>query len=477
MNDVSEVVIRDRVEGAGTEQAWLWDLTAIPWVHRVLRWRPLQFALTTFTLAFFVLAIVAGFVGTPVGNRNFAIVFVWIVWWALLIIVLVPLGGRLWCAICPIPAPGEWLQRRALVSPAGRVLHTLGWRWPRRLRSIWLQNASFLAMAIFSALVLTDPRVTAWVLLGLVLVAVALSLTYERRIFCRFVCPVGGFIGLYSLMAPVELRVKDPAVCRGHREKACYLGNERGVGCPWLVFPGALRRNAYCGLCTECLKTCTLDNVAFRVRPPGRDLLVADERRLDEAYKALIMVTCALLYAAVYLGPWGWLKDIAAGNPWTWWLGYALIFLLTNLALVPGAFLVFAWASRRWAKATTIPLRRWFVDMAYVLVPFGLAAWIAFSLSFVLANASYALPVLSDPLGWGWDLLGTADIPWTPLLTGITPYLQILVLAGGMTLATWAAWEIAGQHVAEPARRARAALPVLLFVLALNQGLLRLLMG
>ena len=36
---------------------------------------------------------------------------------ALVILLLVPVGGRLWCTMCPIPAPGEWLQRRALVQP------------------------------------------------------------------------------------------------------------------------------------------------------------------------------------------------------------------------------------------------------------------------------------------------------------------------------------------------------------------------
>ena len=83
----------------------------------MLRTRWLQWSLTALTLLFFVLAIIAGLAGTPAGNRNFGIVFVWIVWWALLILLLVPFAGRLWCGVCPIPAPGEWLQRRALVQP------------------------------------------------------------------------------------------------------------------------------------------------------------------------------------------------------------------------------------------------------------------------------------------------------------------------------------------------------------------------
>lgn len=68
------------------------------------------------------------------------------------------------------------------------------------------------------------------------------------------------------------------------------------------------------------------------------------------------------------------------------------------------------WLARRITRQRQ-PLRRLFVDYAYALIPLGLAAWIAFTLGFVLVNGSYALVVLSDPLGWGWDLFGTASTP------------------------------------------------------------------
>src|SRR4030042_3315029 len=114
------------------------ELTSIPLVKKVLASRWLQWSLTAITLPFFVLAILAGLFGTPAGSRNFGIVFVWIVWWALLILVLVPVGGRLWCAVCPIPAPGEWLQRRAFIGTRlGAKLYTFGLKWPRRLNNIY----------------------------------------------------------------------------------------------------------------------------------------------------------------------------------------------------------------------------------------------------------------------------------------------------------------------------------------------------
>src|SRR3989337_2709574 len=93
-------------------------------------------------LAGFVLAIAAGLAGPPVGSRNFGIIAVWIAWWAALILVAVPLAGRGWGSICPLPLPGEWAPSGGILAPAARR-RGLGLRWPRRLSNLWIQNAGF----------------------------------------------------------------------------------------------------------------------------------------------------------------------------------------------------------------------------------------------------------------------------------------------------------------------------------------------
>ncbi len=451
-------------------------LARLPFLKAILNSRAFQPALMLATLFFFTLAALTGLFGTPAGSRNFGIIFVWIVWWALLIIVLVPFFGRLWCAVCPIPAPGEWLQRRGIISRVPGRLRTLRWRWPRRFKNIWLQNFGFLGVAIFSTIILTRPGVSAWVLLSFVLVGVILSILYENRVFCRYVCPVGGFIGLYSLLAPLELRVKDTQVCREHTPKDCLIGTENSYGCPWMVFPGSLTRNTYCGLCTECLKACPKDNIALNLRPFGSDLLVAKERRLDEAYKAFIMLGCALLYSAVLLGPWGWIKDWANMETPAHWALYALGFLTITLLLLPGLFWLTTVAARRLAGQQT-PLRRLFVDYAYTLVPLGLAGWIAFSFGFVLVNGSYALVVLSDPFGWGWNLFGTAGVPWTPLWPRLIPFLQVGTLTIGLLFALDIAYRIARQHSRDHHSAFLTTLPIAGFLAAVTVGFLRLYLG
>jgi hypothetical protein len=451
-------------------------LTRFPALKRLLLSRLFQPVLQWITLAGLTLAITAGLAGTSAGNRNFGIVFVWIVWWAALMLVLVPLFGRAWCAACPIPAPGEWLQRRGIISRIPGRLRTLRYRWPRWLKNIWLQNAGFVLMALFSAMILTRPDITAWLLLGLTGIGMALSLLFDRRVFCRYVCPVGGFIGLYATRAPLALRVRDMEICATHTPRDCITGNASGYACPWLTYPGDLTRNIDCGLCTECLKTCPKDNITLYWRAEGDGLPQSHEYRLDEAFKALILLGSALVYPAVFLGPWGWLKHWANMGSLSGWGLYALGFLMITLVILPGLFWLTSALSKLLSKhpASSSQL---FMQYAVALIPPGLAAWIAFSFGFVLVNGSYAFSTLSDPFGWGWNLLGTAEFPWSPLDPAAIAVLQIAALIVGLVGGLNTAYRMALQSLPDNTAAIKAVLPIAGFMLAFVLLSLQLYLG
>jgi polyferredoxin len=429
-----------------------------PFIQPLLKNRLPQFIIQAIALGGFVFAIIAGLVGTAIGNHNFSIVFVWIGWWALLMLIAVPLFGRAWCSICPIPLAGEWIQHGAILKPNGKSWG-FNFRWHNKFRNIWLQNISFTLVALFSAVILTQPGITSIILVAFLFVAFAASLLFERRAFCRYLCPVGGFIGLYSQVAPVEVRVKDSNVCAAHTEKSCYAGNGEGYGCPWQVYPGALTKNTYCGTCMECLRTCPHDNVAIRIRPFGDDLLKPVGRKLDEAFKAFIMLGSAMIYSAVMLGSWGQIKIAAYAVGTSAWGVYAITFLVFIFGVLPTSFFVAVSFNRKS-----------FTHFAYALIPLGLFVWIAFSLSFVFANASYLLPTISDPFAWGWNLFGTANFKWTPFLTQATPALQAVALIIGLAWSSKVALQIGEQIKAK-------AQGVVAFCFVITLGMLWLLVG
>ena len=88
---------------------------------------------------------------------------------------------------------------------------------------------------------------------------------------------------------------------------------------------------------------------------------------------------------------------------------------------------------------------RGFASLATALIPLGLMFWVAFSLSFVLTNASYIIASLSDPLGLGWNLFGTANVAWQPMLTSILAPAQTLALVGGLIWSAHTAQKAANE--------------------------------
>jgi hypothetical protein len=138
-------------------------LEKFPWLKKLVTHRSFQFWFIVLNFIVFYLFILSSLWGSPVGNRNIAIVFVWILWWFVLKAILVPLGGRLWCMMCPLPAPAEWLSRKSLTAvrylnePFRRLHHRyLGLQkdWPKIIRNIWLQNILFLTLISFGMILI-----------------------------------------------------------------------------------------------------------------------------------------------------------------------------------------------------------------------------------------------------------------------------------------------------------------------------------
>lgn len=415
------------------------ELTGNPFIKSAVKNRYPQLAVFIVMLVGYIFAIISGLIGTPVGSHNFSIVFVWIAWWAILILVAVPFTGRGWCAICPIPLPGEWLQRGAVLNPPYKEPKWLNLRWPKIFRNIWLQNVSFLLLALFSSVLLTTPNITGIVLAAMLFTAIGLSMAFERRTFCRYLCPVSGFIGLYSQIAPIELRIRSKQICVTCDGKPCYNGSAYGYGCPWDVFPGGLSKNTYCGLCMECIRTCPHENIAINLRPFSADL-EKPFAKLDEAYKAFIMLGSAMIYSGVLLGPWGVLKDVAYHVGSSAWFVYAMIFIGIIFIILPALFVICTLPFENFKS-----FKKQFTTFSSALIPLGLMFWVAFSLSFILTNASYILASLSDPLGLGWNLFGTTNTMWQPLLTSVLAPAQTLTLLGGLIWSARTAQKAANQ--------------------------------
>ncbi len=218
----------------------------------------------------------------------------------------------------------------------------------------------------------------------------------------------------------------------------------------------------------ECVRVCPSNNLAVNLRPWGSDLGPETKHTLDEAFLGLVMVSSALIDSAIFLGPWGQLKLAAYAVGSRAWFLFAGLFLLIALAIIPGIYTFAVWISKKLGNQD-VSLKKSLAHQSQVLVPLGLMAWIAFTISFALAKFSYVLPVISDPLGWGWNLLGAVAKPWVGQSTSFSLLLQIIVLAIGLFWSSRVAFKIT--------RSRKQALPMIAFSVFTTIGMLWLLIG
>lgn len=465
---------------------WRFPVTKFKPVRALLksRWFPLIPILAN--LFIFVIILLAGFIGgLSSGNYNFGVMIVWILWWVMLMMFMVPLIGRFWCMMCPFPLIGDWIQRTKLVNVGRQKSWGLAKRWPNKWRNLWPLVILFWVSTWFSGFFTVKPFAT-FVLLGaIILVAIITALFFEKRTFCLFICPVSGFQGLYANFSLFAIRSRDPEVCKKHVPKTCVVGSEKGYGCPWMELPYEMNRNTYCGMCFECLKTCPYDNMDVVLRPFGQDLFVErrrtddvyNRRGTDEAFKALTMMGIFLSFFLAFQGPFGHLKDMVTAKTLSGYLGYLTESFSIDFLLIPGLTFLAAYLSKRLSKNKEVKLKQVFVNFSYCLVPVGLAVWAAFSLGIILPNGSYLLHIISDPFAWGWNLFGTAGFPWTPVFTGIMPYLQVLVTIIGLLFALDFGHKFSLQTYPTVEEAKRGWIPILIFLVGIHIFFIKLFTG
>ncbi|HEV2968788.1 MAG TPA: hypothetical protein VGY55_02290, partial [Pirellulales bacterium] len=373
-----------------------------------------------------------------------------------LVVLGLLVAGNVFCMACPFMMP-RTLARRFL--PAG-------WSWPRRLRNKWLAvlllGLFFWAYEAFS--LWDSPRWTAWIAVGYFVAALAIDGLFRGAAFCKYVCPIGQFNFVQSLVSPFEVKVRDPDVCASCRTKECIRGSDEIPGCELKLYQPRKAGNLDCTFCLDCIHSCPHENVGILAVTPGGELwrsavrsgIGRFNRRVDVAALVLVLVFGAFANAAGMVGPVvDWeerlrsLLGLHSMVPLT--TGFYLVALvLAPLALVGGAAMI----SRRWGQSSESWLEtstRW----SYALVPLGFAMWLAHYCFHFVTSFETIVPTTQRFAGdLGWTALG--DPLWTCSCCGPVsdwlPRLQILFLDVGLLLSLYVGYRIA-LRVANKSRR------------------------
>jgi len=462
-------------------------------LDRLLKWRPLQFTFTLPVMAGLVVIVLAGLFGTKVGGRNLAVMLTWIIWISLLALVLVPLGGRIWCTICPLPALGEYLQRGATIEVRagkrgrfGNRFFGLCRRWPKVLGGPWVRLGAFLVIGTLSASLAAQPKWTAVLLMAMVATAIFMSLVWELRAFCRYVCPVAAFISAYSAPAPLMVRKRSPEVCRRCRDKPCFAGNDKGWACPYGLLVPQMDRNGDCGMCTECFKSCPSDNVSLAWR---KSPWTESFRSYGEAWQAIVLLVLAIVYSVTIHSPWPFMRNMVNIVDKASLFEFGLFFVgicAVALGVVPLIFWLmcalgirlsvepaFKGADQGQKSGIFDPsVGKIFKRTLPALLPFGLTLWAVFFVETLMANMTFILLSFSDPFGWGWDLLGTAGMPWIQIWPSGIPWIQSALILLGVTLSLKKAFRLWHNEIDRKNNILKAFSPTAAVLVLLAAGML-----
>jgi polyferredoxin len=407
------------------------------WLRKLLTSRWPQIILTMLALLLIYVVIMISIFGTKVSGRNLGVLMMWAVWLFLLVAVLTPLFGRSWCTVCPLPFFGDWMQRGSLFSPEkeptkgyNNRFSGLFLKWPQRLQNNWLKLVVFLILSTFSTTLVAKPWVSGVAILMLVLVPTVMAAIWELRTFCRYVCPVSVFVAPFSEMSPVVLGPKSKSVCDKCKPHFCQKGSAAGWACPYGLNVGQMGESSECGLCLECLRSCSFKNVSVFRRPFATANTV---RSFSEAWLIIAIFTISIVYSILYLGVWPLVRDyvnILDKQNWDLFAIYFAVVWLLVLVVMPALLYAMALAGQKLAKSA-IAVRQLFLAYSGVLLPLGLMLWIAFVIPMLFVNVTFIAQSASDPFGWGWDFFGTSNIPWHQFLPQFIPWFQaILVLCG-----------------------------------------------
>jgi ferredoxin len=427
------------------------DLLSVPAIGPFLRAQSGRRFMQATLLLIAIAVIIDGLFGPQVSSTNLAGVLPWTYWRAFIVIGLL-VGGNFFCMACPF----------MLFRELGRRLGLRQRSWPQALRSKWFGIALlvlfFWDYEVFS--LWDKPIWTAWLIINYFLAAFAIDALFRGASFCKYICPIGQFQFVASLVSPLEVKVREPDVCARCKTHDCLRGNEHRRGCELDLHLPRKSGNLDCTFCLDCVRACPHDNIGLLAVAPGMEL-VRDphrssvgrlSRRLDIAAIAIVFVFAAFANAAFMTAPVVSFRDnLAVRLGLNSSLPVTCVLLIIALVPAPAALAMLAAYASRAASRVSVATRELFCRFSLSLVPLGVAMWAGHSLFHLVLGWDSAWPtVRRAAVDAGWRL---SNLPGkagsSPLLNADNMHvLQTVLLDAGLLLTLYLAWRVSLRYVA-----------------------------
>jgi len=368
----------------------------------------------------FVLVVSAGFLGNQNPVYNLAPTFIWVIWWVGVAYASAFLGD-VWALLNPWKITFGWLEilwRRLnsgkSLSPIMQYPEKAG-VWPALFLFFvfaWVENvySDSIIPARISQMILVYSIFT-W--LGMVLFGKNAWLKHGEAFSLAF--------GLLAKFAPTEVRLisyESTAVTR--RTSDTDLSEAQGES-------GRVKRIER----------------EINLRPFASGLLDMGSVSTSEMLFVLLLLATVTFDGFTATMPWINIQNSAEEY-------VPNIMFISTVGLILSA-LIFAgiyWGFGALMSLTggrqlnSLDLGKAFV---YTLIPIALAYHVAHFLLFLLIQGQLIFPLASDPFGFGWDLLGTANyrLNFQPVSPSVYWFVSVIAIVTGHIIAVFLSHSIA----------------------------------
>jgi transcriptional regulator with AAA-type ATPase domain/NAD-dependent dihydropyrimidine dehydrogenase PreA subunit len=367
-----------------------------------------------FTATMFSTILVMAFAGSQSADKNLSLILVWGLWEPLLVISWF-LGARIWCAVCPMGATNDLLNRvgkwklkvPAFIHDYGVYISAAG-----LATIIWAETATGMPYS---------PIATGYLLLAIAYFAILSGIMFERRAWCRYLCPLGALGGVYAGCSTVELR-SNSSICNSTcKNNSCYTGEGNTPYCPLYEGPFALNSNHNCILCGNCVKACPNDSPAVNLRIPGHELWASVRpERITSVIVPVILGT--QLFRGFLHTSFG--QALEAGYQSQWALHGLLLFAATAISFAFTRFSGYLAFGK--LKNSTIIKGNLFI---LAIIPLAYMYEIVYQLNPLLTRLGHFLPTMGRQFGYDLELW---DFAYQP---GSIKSWQVLFLLFGIMIS------------------------------------------
>ncbi len=331
------------------------------------------------------------------SGRNITLILCWQLGIPSLFLLFL-FAARFGCGICPMSSISKYINKHInLKTPIPDFIKNHG---------VWIMGSGFVSILFLEEYfhIASSVNKTSYLIFSILITTLIIDFIFEKSAWCRYLCPMGGMAGFFSMSSLIEIRSNKnvcTTICTTHD---CFKGSERADPCPMYLHLQFLLDNRNCKVCLNCIKNCPHNATHLNLRIPGAEISVLRQPPLAGA--VLSIVLSGLLIAEIISK-----LNISQEN-------YPLL-SSASILIVLTLHLTINYVTNTISKETTIEHLKHF---GHTLIPLILFGFISLRIVDVLGHSKVSLMIFNV---YQFSFNFTFAVQITTTLTGlfITEYL------------------------------------------------------